>query len=376
MFTPINKFDAGIHPKLFIASLAIVPFYCMPFVMNDLSERSELSVIAVASVPSIMMLSQLLFLVLFPMLMAQGCLVSVRRIIRVSGFSLLFILLGIENYYILLVGAIFMGVGGGAIFYWGTNIALSSGAPVNAFTFRLGCSLLITGIFTFFSSYIFSSISIYILLFLVSLTYIIVSFSKYYLDSDLFGLEVGSQKHTSNLSFVSILPMVFVFLFFLGQTGFYSHHVFLAGGSELQVGALSMSRVTAGLFLLGFGAKLWTLRNSLNLTYLMIIQVLIVYTMIYAKNAWIIYVSVAFYEVILNILAADLQASAGSKFQSLALKFMPFSIILGASIGPLVFAFLLLQFGVQASLFIPLFSLFIPALLKVEQWKRPESARE
>lgn len=359
--------DKSTRYQLFVASFGIVPFYCAPYLMSEAVAAAITTPELSSAIPSTMMAAQLVFLLLYPVFEDRvTSLVKVKNILFCASVILLLCSLLNVSFYILIFSCGVIGVASAALFFFGTSISLSAVNSYSAFALRLSFTLILTGVVSLFFVILSTELSVRAFLIAFGLFYFILFLifpSEKASGEFLFDLDI------EKLSFKSFLPILAVFVFFLGQTGFYSYHVVIFSDQNLYTYlALSSARIAAGLFLIFLGAWFATRLNAGMLLILGLGEVVAVYLLIDTSGYLAIFALIVGYEIMLNLVAASAQASAGALSPILAKKFLPIAIISGAVVGPLLFGLLLVEFSDIVAL--PLICLSIFVMLALYYFKK------
>lgn len=328
--------------SLLVASFSIVPFYCTPFLIASFIDAPQFSNSLVNFIPTIMMGSQLAFVIILPLFFSSGKIQSfIPASLLTSSLIIAFITLSGTLGILFFISIVFTGFASACLFFYGTSIALESEERPLAFLTRLAFSLILAGIVSTTLVIFRNSLGIASMLLPIAFIYFCAAIF-------LWNFKIPSSASSIEISQVRLPQLAALFLvviFFISQTGFYVFHASFYKDDVETTLALSTSRIVSGSLILLLPAVLFTHKALRLLILWLAVEALSILLLSQRLEVSSVLIAIVLYEFSLNALAIFVQSEAGTVSAKLALKFLAPCILLGATIGPFAFSIIQDSYG-------------------------------
>jgi|GEM_PF-3266291 len=349
--------------QLFVASFSVAPFYVAPFVVLTLLVQTEISPVLLGLFPAAVMSGLFLVVTLLPFV-ARG---ANLKVIGRAAFSLSILILalvsvfGVTIVWLVLLGAS-LGVSSGILFYFGTTVALDAEQRFVAFLTRLAFSLIWAGSVVSVFALLYPFAGLRVLFMCLAAIY---SFLFFVIPNWQIAAPAATRERIAGVwHWNGVWALALVFVFFVGQTGFYSFHAAIKFTEvTVEVLQLSLPRIAAGILLLtgtSVFMKFSGIKAIAVLTAAQIISVLVLFS---SNNAAGVFLVICVYEIAFNLISSHVQSAAGQIAPAMARRFLSPAVIGGAIAGPVVCGALITHFSSETAIAFVLLTCAMPVLV-------------
>lgn len=345
----ISEFETGIRNDLksyfgasLLSSVGSLPLHLSPLIVSAVVASSIASIAEAGWITSALLIGQLCTSLLLPTLKVH----IVRRDLLLLASMILLtgvLVSGSNNIIFVLAGWFCVGLCCGILKYFGTMAAVQFPRRSFAFTFRLGLILILAGVVS--ALLLFSNVlaSYHALTFdLVLILVPILTLGNMMLrvrsaTTEFADCPVESQNRSPWTS-RSIFGFITLYLFFVGQIGFFTYVIqqSVDRGLSLQHTIWSMSAMKFAAGIAIFAISIYELEKRGKEQFLLAVLLLNFSILVLSQTQSIVFFVLGFllFEISLNSLSARLQSEVVRESPNLTGRWLTGVILLGAATGP------------------------------------------
>ena len=321
-----------------LSSVGSLPLHLAPLIVATLIADSVTSVERAGWIPSAMLLGQLSSSLALPALKIH----TVRRDVAIVAAIALLVGLAISSstkFVIILAGWFLAGQCCGTLMYLGTIVASRFPRKSFAFSLRLAIVLILAGSVSSLLQATNAFTSYRTLLFELILVLVPILICGMTLHRPVAEGPTKAEIAEGNVrSILQFSGLATVYLFFVGQIGFFAYVIQQALARKMAlneaVWSLAAVKLTAGLWLIGLAFFGFGRQRKERFVFVGIALVSAMLTISYTLSIAVFFVALFLFEVALNTLSARLQAAVVAARPQFAGQWLTGVILLGAATGP------------------------------------------
>lgn len=352
---------------LFVASLGAVPLLISPFFVHALVDSGAATNAQAAAIPASIVWGQLITSILLPVILREVPRPAFIRACLVVALAVSLVTVRQSEIWMLSALFFMLGVCSGIFMYFGTYYAALAEDRQLAFGIRLALTLIISGFATSVLGVNLVSGSGHIMIGLAvayTIAFVILPASM-----QLDRRSEPDQSFATNGLSSKLLLIFLVFVFFMGQFGFYAFQIVVSSiGDFTEAGyvvSIGLPRVVAGVVLFFVFRRYLKNISAALLFALACCEVLAIGVMSQTSYLVLFAIAVCLFEISLNLISSMLQTLVASHVQKLAAKWLTAAILGAVMVGPIFYGFALDAAMPYYAIATTMATCFVPVLLFV-----------